>query len=260
MDRISIITICFNNPEELVSTCKSVDEQVVKPFEHLIIDGSSKPGIRQYLENNPQPPYRRWISERDNGIADAFNKGVRNSKGDVLAMLNSGDYFFDRHSLEKVVNVYRSHPEIKWMHASYRLQRGGKWVIIGKPFSAAKVYRGMRSICHQTMYVRRELFDKYGLFDTDLRIAMDYDFLVRIRKEPFYFLPEPIVVFAPEGISTAQYLRSLDEGTKVYKKYFSNTMLHQLWKLRLKGLYYLLRSPVGNLLYNIKTKLKLENM
>jgi hypothetical protein len=118
----------------------------------------------------------------------------------------------------------------------------------------------MRSTCHQTMYVRRELFDKHGLFDTSLKIAMDYDFLLRIRNEPFYFLRDPIVIFAPDGISTSHYLRSLEEGTKVYKRYFSNTVLHELWKLRLKGLYYLLVSPIGNKLYGIKTRLKLENV
>ena len=81
MNRISVITICFNNLEDVISTCQSVDIQVEKPFEHLIIDGSTSPAIKNYLETNTQPAYRRWISEKDDGISDAFNKGVLNASG-----------------------------------------------------------------------------------------------------------------------------------------------------------------------------------
>jgi GT2 family glycosyltransferase len=260
MNRISIITICYNNPDELIATCRSVDAQHEQPFEHLIIDGSTKPGILQFLENEPQPPYRRWIHEPDEGIADAFNKGVANAKGDILVMLNSGDTFYDADSLGKVVQAFRDHPNIQWLHARYQLERGGQHVIIGKPYEASKLYRGMRSICHQTMYVRKEMYDKYGRFDTSLRIAMDYDFLIRMRNEPFYFLPEPVVSFAPQGISSSQYHRSLSESTRVFTKYFSNTLLHRLWQTRLKLLHYLLHSPIGKSLYRLKTRLKLENM
>jgi GT2 family glycosyltransferase len=260
VNRISIITICFNNRDELVDTCKSIDEQREKPWEHLIIDGSATPDIRRFLEDNPQPVYRKWICEPDEGIADAFNKGIRHATGDILVMLNSGDRFFNDRSLEEVSAAFRDNPGIQWLHARYKLQRSGQEVIIGKPFAASKLYRGMRSICHQTMYVRKELFDKYGAFDTNLRIAMDYDFLIRIRNEPFLFLPEPIVVFAPQGISSAQYTGSLEESSKVFRKYFSNSFLHRVWQLRLRVLHFLLQSPIGTFLYRIKTKLKLENM
>ncbi len=260
MDNISIITICFNNPDELRKTCLSIERQICKPFEHLIIDGSTDLAIKNFLEGQQKPAYRRWIHERDNGISDAFNKGVKNAKGDILVMLNSGDTFYDKLSLEKVTEAFRQHPAVNWLHAKYSLQRGGQKVIIGKPFDPSKVYRGMRSISHQTMYVRKELFAKYGLFDTNLKIPMDYDFLIRIRHEPFYFLPEPIVDFDPQGVSTINYLQSLKEGSRVYRKYFGNTLLHQLWQLRLKTLYYLLHSPVGKLLYKLKVWLKMENM
>ncbi|AXY73998.1 glycosyltransferase [Paraflavitalea soli] len=260
MDRISIITICYNNLQELTDTCLSVEQQTAQPFEHLIIDGSSESLIKDYLNQRPQPAYRRWINERDKGISDAFNKGIKQATGNILVMLNAGDTFYDEHSLQKVIDAFASNPQARWLHAKYMMKRGGQDVVLGKPFEAAKVYRGMRSISHQTMYVRKELFDQYGLFDTSLKIPMDYDFLIRIRNEPFYFLPQPIVRFAPQGISSTQYLRSLKETSQVYRKYFGNTLLHSLWQLRLKGLYYLLNSPVGKALYKLKVWLKLENM
>ena len=73
---ISIITICYNNLQELLTTLASVDRQSVTPYEHWIIDGSSDNEIKNYLQINIQPTYRKWISEKDNGIADAFNKGL----------------------------------------------------------------------------------------------------------------------------------------------------------------------------------------
>lgn len=260
MNKISIVTICFNNPEELKNTCSSVDKQTEKPFEHIIINGSTKPDIKDYLEQHAQPAYRRWLNERDNGIADAFNKGISLATGDMIVMLNSGDTLYDEHALQKVSAVFNEHSGIQWLHGKYKLQRGEQEVIIGKPFSAAKVYRGMRSISHQTMYVRKELYNKYGLYDTSLPIAMDYDFLLRIKDEPFYFLPEPIATFAPGGISSVQYLKSVNELSKVYRRYSPNSFLHTVWQWRLKFLHYLLQSPVGKSLYKMKVWLKLENL
>ncbi len=260
MDRISIITICFNNLQELTDTCLSIEQQTAPPFEHLIIDGSTESHIKDYLNQRLQPEYRHWINERDNGISDAFNKGIKHSKGNILVMLNAGDTFYDVHSLQKVIDAFAQNPQAQWLHAKYMVQRAGQDVIIGKPFEPSKVYRGMRSISHQTMYVRKQLFEKHGMFDTSLKIPMDYDFLIRIRNEPFYFLPEAIVRYDPQGISSTQYLRSLKETSQVYRKYFGHSLLHSLWQMRLKGLYHLLRSPIGKGLYKLKVWLKLENL
>lgn len=196
MIKISIITICFNNLDELKSTIESVDLQLVKPYEHLIIDGSTNKAIKEYLAQNNQPTYRRSIHEKDNGIADAFNKGINHSQGDVLVMLNSADRFFDANTLAIVSRTFKENPAITWTHSKYQLFRSNKWIIIGKPHHPKKVYRGMRSICHQTMFVKKELYQKYGGYDTSLKIGMDYDFLLRIKDEPFIFISSPLVTFS----------------------------------------------------------------
>lgn len=258
--RISIITICFNNPAELQTTLASVDKQTVLPYEHWIIDGSSNNAIKEYLESVPQPPYRKWINERDKGIADAFNKGIIRSTGDVVNMLNSGDYYIDSDTLSTVTEEFEANPDINWLHSKYQLERGGIWVTIGKPFHPGKVYRGMRSVAHQSMFVRKSLHDKHGLYDTGLTISMDYDFVCRISKEPFVFIEKPLVVFAPGGTSSKNYLAALKQARQVYEKHFGYSFKLMLWQLRLKILYYLINSPVGGLLYKIKVWLKLENM
>jgi glycosyltransferase involved in cell wall biosynthesis len=258
--KISIISICFNNLNELLATCASVDKQMLAPHEHWIIDGSSTTEIRNYLASHPQPAYRKWITEKDNGIADAFNKGVQSSSGDILNMLNSADYYIDENVLANVAAVFEKQPVLKWLHSKYQLQRGGVWVTIGKPFEKEKLYRGMRSLSHQTMFIKKELHDKYGLYDTSLCNAMDYDFVCRISNEPMLFLEKPLIVYAPGGTTDTNYLRALQEARQVYEKYFGYSIMLVIWQWRLKCLYYIINSPVGGLLYKIKVWLRLENL
>jgi glycosyltransferase involved in cell wall biosynthesis len=259
--RISIITICYNNPDELLSTIESVDGQTSGPFEHYIIDGSSNADIQQLLkEEQLQKPYRKSLHEKDNGISDAFNKGIKFSSGDWIMMLNAGDRFYDNHSLEKIHTAILNNSTILWMHGKYQLIRGGQKVIIGKPHEPSKVYRGMRSICHQTMVVHRTLYEKHGLYDIQQKFGMDYDFLLRIRNEPFYFLKEAVIDYDEKGISSSQYLASLKQTGLIYQTHLGKSFKQQLWHWRLKILYYLLHSPMGNLLYKLKTYLKLENL
>ena len=260
MISITVITICFNNLQELINSCNSVDLQSHKPFEHIVIDGSTKPEIKNYLEQNLQPSYRRWICEPDNGIADAFNKGIQDAKGNIVVMLNSGDTFFAENVIEIVTKEFVQKPALEWLHGKYIAHRGNSWVTLGKPFEKKKLYRGMRSICHQTMFVKKHLHTRYGLYDIQLKFAMDYDFLCRIAEEPFEFLPIIMVAYAPAGKSDTDYLLSLRYSRNVYLKYFPGSLKLSLWQLRLKLLYYLLQSPIGIFLYKIKRKLKLENM
>ncbi|MEP7323857.1 MAG: glycosyltransferase, partial [Saprospiraceae bacterium] len=216
MNRISIITICFNNRSELAKTIESIDSQTELPFEHWIIDGSTNSDINEYLNATPQPSYRYWLFERDQGISDAFNKGIQSSQGEIIQLLNSGDVLYDSSVLSVITQVFTTHPDITWCHGLINLFRGGHWVIIGKPFEPNKLYRGMRATFHPTMFVRKELFTSAGLFDLSLSIAMDYDLLIRIRKEPFHFVNIPIVSMDPGGISNSGYLDALKEIRKVY--------------------------------------------
>ena len=257
---ISVITICYNNLAELEHTIRSVDLQTVPPYEHIIIDGSSNTEIKDHLESSTQPNYRTWVCEKDNGIADAFNKGIKRSTGNIVVMLNSGDTFFDGSTLEHVTNAFITHPSITWLHGKYQLIRANIHVIIGKPFEQTKLYRGMRSVSHQSMFLKRELHEKYGYYDTAENIGMDYDLLCRIATEPFVFLPVPLITFAPDGASSLHYLQSLRDAKRIYNKYYGNSAMLILWQWRLEILYHVLRSPVGNVLYKLKTKLRLENM
>ena len=260
MTSISIITICYNNLAELLKTCRSVDLQLKEPCQHIIIDGSTNNEIAVEFSKIMHPPYRELLSGPDSGIADAFNKGILRANGDIVMMLNSGDEFYDETVLGNVTDMFVNQPGISWLHGKYQLTRSKRSVIIGKPFAQNKLYRGMRSVSHQSMFVKRVLHEKYGLYDTKEKIAMDYDFLCRIAGEPFAFLSKPLITFAPGGTSSIHYLQSLKDAKRIYSRYFKSSVLLPFWQFRLKVLYFLLKSPLGNLLYKIKLKLKMENM
>jgi glycosyltransferase involved in cell wall biosynthesis len=260
MYRISVITICFNNLPEVIDTSATVDMQELKPYEHIIIDGSSKPDIKNYLESTPQPYYRKWICERDKGIADAFNKGIRNATGDILYLLNSGDKIYDATVLEKVTAAFQNDPSITWCHGKLNLMRGGIWVAIGKPFEKDKLYRGMRGTLHPTMYIRRELYDKHGLYDIDVKMAMDYDFLCRIADEKFTFIDYPLATFDPTGVSSSNYVKAMKESYTQYRKYYGPSFKQTLWGWRLTIMHHLLESSFGKFLYRMKVKMGKENV
>ncbi len=259
MVRISIITISFNNLQDILCTCESVDAQQMLPYEHIIVDGSTTPDIKDHLENQPQPSYRKWICEPDKGISDAFNKGLKRAKGEITLLLNSGDKLYDASVLNHVCNAFATDTEIMWLHGKLHLLRGGIWVTVGKPFEKNKLYRGMRSTFHPTMYVKKELYNKYGYFDVKVKMAMDYDFLCRIADEKNAFIDYPLATFDPTGVSSTKYLEAMKESYAVYRKYFGKSLKQTIWKWRLTLLHFLLKSRAGKMLYKIKTGLGLEN-
>src|SRR5688572_868696 len=239
---LSVITICFNNLQEVIETCLSVDEQTVLPHEHLIIDGSTNEEIVTWLMKNPQPSYRRWIHERDKGISDAFNKGIINATGEVLHILNSGDKYLSEKSIETVMRCFADDPSLMWTHSLYIRHHGDVDVITGLPFEKNKLWRGMRTVAHPTMFIIKEVYYRHGLFNTDYKVAMDYDLLVRIRNEKFKFISEPLVYFAPGGASSTQANKGMQEVKASYYRHIGKSILPSLWQFRLKILLAMLQT------------------
>ena len=253
---LSVITICFNNLPELIETCNSINEQTVLPDEHLIIDGSSDEGILNWLLQNPQPLYRRWIHERDKGISDAFNKGIRHAKGDALHLLNSGDRYADRKAIETVLHYFTEDPSLMWVHGQYIQHRGDMDVISGLPFEKNKLWKGMRMVAHPSMFIKKEVYDKIGLYNTDLKIAMDYDMLVRIRDEKFSFIPVPLAYFSPGGTSHQQFGKGLKDVKWSYQTHIGYSFKQTLWQWRQRLLHVFMRTSLGKKWFQQKNKKK----
>jgi glycosyltransferase involved in cell wall biosynthesis len=253
---LSVVTICFNNLADLVSTCASVDSQTVLPDEHLIIDGSTSEEILRWLQTEKQPPYRRWIHERDKGIADAFNKGVLNAKGTIIHLLNSGDRYFINEAIGETMKHFDSDLSLMWTHGLYVQNRGGIDVISGLPFDKAKLWKGMRTVAHPTMFIKKEVYDRHGLYNQEFKIAMDYDMLARMRDEKFRFIEKPLVYFAPGGASNTQFQKGLAEVKRSYETHVGRNSKLDLWQLRQKLLNSFMQTSLGRQWFKLKNRKK----
>lgn len=253
---ISVITICFNNPDELISTCKSVDEQIHAPDEHLIIDGSTNKRIINWLSKLPQPPYRKWIHEEDSGIADAFNKGIKNATGSLTHLLNSGDIYSETSALKTVSNSFEEDPALMWLHSKYIQHRGNINVISGLPFDKNQLWKGMRQVAHPSMFIKKEVYYRHGLYDIELEIAMDYDLLIRIRNEKNIFLETPLIYFAPGGASDKHFKQGLLEVKKSYQKHIGSNPKQSIWQFRQKLLHFFMQTGLGKILFGLKNRKK----
>jgi glycosyltransferase involved in cell wall biosynthesis len=260
MHTIAVITICYNNLEELKLTCESVDSQILLPEAHWVIDGSTSNDIGEWLGNNAQPQYRKWMTEKDKGISDAFNKGIQKSNSTILHLLNSGDRYFRNDSISIVKSTFEKHSEIKWTHSLYVQQRGGIDVVTGAPFQKQLLWKGMRTVAHPTMFVKKELYLKYGLFNLDYKIAMDYDFLVRIRNERFIFIDQPLVYFSPGGTSNTQFHRGLAEVRRSYQTHIGKSIKLVAWQLRQEALHQFMQTRLGKTWFKLKNRKKVTGL
>jgi glycosyltransferase involved in cell wall biosynthesis len=250
---LSIITICFNNLSELIKTCDSIDCQIEKPFEHIIINGSTNEEIKEWFINQNKHAYRTIVNELDGGISDAFNKGIAKSKGDVIHLLNSGDIYFDENIIQIVSKKYTESPNAQWLSGNILLHRGGWWVSIGKPFDKNQVFKGMRSISHPTWFVKKEVYERIGLYK-NFKIAMDYDMMCRIKDEPYAYINYTIAKFDHTGVSSLNYLDSLKQNVEVYESNFGFSIKSRFWQFRLMLLHHFLQTWVGKKVLSLKMK------
>ena len=255
MHKLSIITICFNNLADLKATCASVDSQIAKPFEHIIINGSTTNEIENWLDSLPNPDYRLVFNEKDEGISDAFNKGIKKAHGDVVHILNSGDLYYNDKVVSVIMKVFDENNILSWVSGKIKIKRAGIWVLIGVPFDKKQLYKGMRAISHPTWFLKKDVYNRIGLYSKAYKIGMDYDLLCRLKNEPYTFINEPLVHFDDNGISTNDYKKSLRENILIYESNFGFSLKSRLWQFRLFLFDLILKTNFGRWLYKIKTAL-----
>jgi glycosyltransferase involved in cell wall biosynthesis len=251
--KLSIVTICFNNLQDLIKTCNSVDCQLEKPYEHIIINGSSNDDIKNWFNAQTINTYRKVINERDNGIADAFNKGIKKASGDVIHLLNSGDVYYDENTIQIVAKKFNELSNINWVSGNIILHRAGVWITIGKPFDKKQLYKGMRASSHPTWFVKKEVYERLGIYK-NYSIAMDYDMMCRIKDEPYAYINYTLIKFDNTGLSSSNYLNSLKQNIEVYESNFGYSLRSRVWQFRLKLIYYFLQTWLGKKVFSLKIK------
>ena len=185
---ISIITATFNSARTLKDTIQSVLRQTNKDFEYLIIDGGSTDETIDIVKSYESEFSGRlkWVSEKDQGIYDAMNKGIKMASGDVVGILNSDDYFTSDDILQTVADAFKCQ-EIDAIYGDIHFIRDGN------PQKCIRYYssRMFRPFwlrfgfmpAHPSFYCKREIFDKAGLYSLDYKIGADYEMMVRLFKK-----------------------------------------------------------------------------
>ena len=225
--KISIITVCYNSERYIEEAIKSVLMQTYNNIEYIVIDGKSDDGtlgiIKKYHDKIDY-----MISEPDSGIYEAFNKGVRASTGDIIYFLNSDDYLIYEDSIAKAAKVFMDNRELKIVYGNVLIvnDKFKSSYIFGREMGLEDFRKGYMPP-HQGTFVKRELFDTYGLFVEAYKIRGDFEFMLRCfltGTEGIQYINETIAVFREGGKSTDYgYGKIRDKETEqIIKKYLGD--------------------------------------
>lgn len=235
--KLSIITINLNNSAGLEKTIRSILLQTYTDFEYLIIDGCSHDNSVEIITKYSDK-VNYWISEPDNGIYQAMNKGIKKSGGEYCFFLNSGDYFVNESVLE---NVFEKEFKEDVVFGNLLVLLNNK--IVGKSkgkeeISFIDIYSSL--IKHQATFIRRRLFDKFGLFNEELKIIADWEFFLKTMGSggaSYKYLDIDISCFDNDGLSNHNGPLILEERKKVISKYIPSLMQHDYELLLKLGTY-----------------------
>ena len=219
--KVSVITINFNNLIGLKTTFESVINQDFTEFEYLLIDGDSTDGSKEFLKKNSEK-IDFWLSEKDQGVYDAMNKGIKNSNGDYLIFLNSGDFFSGTDSISKMITISNGEDLV---YGNLLIQEFEKSWIKKYPNRLNFRYFYFESLPHPACLISKRLFKQHGLYDTTLKIASDWKFfLLAVAKHncTYKYVDEEISTFSLDGLSSNKDNKFLlaNERKSVMKKYF----------------------------------------
>lgn len=184
--KISIITACRNSAATLQDTIDSVLRQTHTDVEHVIKDGGSTDGTVELIRAN-EARYEgrlKWKSEQDGGIYEAMNEGIRMAAGDVIGILNSDDFFTSDDVLERVAREFAEDPELEAVYGDIHFVKEPDMKRCTRYFSG-RLFRPwlMRfgfMPPHPSLYCRREVYERYGLYDLDMRTSSDFEMVVRL--------------------------------------------------------------------------------
>lgn len=230
--RLSIITINRNNAAGLEKTMISVASQCFKEFEYIIIDGASTDGSVEVVKKMaPEFTHLNWVSEPDSGIYNAMNKGIRMASGDYIQILNSGDCLAGIDVTERMLIELEKagNPSIFYGNMIKCFPDGRKLVdkcFAGQEITMLGMFTG--TLNHNPAYIRRDLFDKYGYYDEDLKIVSDwkwYQQTIILGGEKPQYVDMDMTLFDMTGISETHKELDKEERKKVLEQLFPKTIL-----------------------------------
>lgn len=217
--KLSIITVSFNSEKTIEDTIKSVINQDGCEIEYIIVDGGSTDGTKEII-NKYIDRISVFISEKDEGIYDAMNKGIKLASGDVVGIINSDDWY-NEHTFEKVVECFNNN-DVDLVYGDLLVvEENGKVRDYG--YLPLELMPVRMAVPHPTVFVRREIYDRFGCFNLDFKIAGDYELMLRFYSEGVRFkhLDYNMALFRLGGLSSASSVDCLEETKKISYKYCS---------------------------------------
>lgn len=227
--KVSIVTISFNSELTINKTIESVAMQDYKDIEYIIVDGNSTDNTDMIVKSYGSK-IQKYIRENDNGLYDAMNKGIKNSSGEVIGFINSDDFLESKTIISEVVETFKkTKTDIVFGDKKYvdrfDISKTNRYWAAGE-FSIAKFKHGWMPP-HLSTYIKKEIYTKFGLFRSDLKIAADYElllrFIVKNKIKPIY-LPKVIAVMRSGGVSNSSIKNRLISLYEVYKSWRINKM------------------------------------
>lgn len=216
--KVSIITVSFNSVHTIEQTILSVLNQSYQNIEYIIIDGKSTDGtcniIKKYAD-----AISYYVSEPDKSIYDAMNKGLRRATGDIIGIINSNDWY-ESDAVYKVVKHFTS-GKAELIHGKMCFVDEKGNCAYSKVKTLSHLWYMTGIVLHPTVFVKREIYEKYGVFNTDYRIAADYDLLLRFYANGvrFKYIDELISNFRTGGTSSDNYLEGNEEARRISLSY-----------------------------------------
>lgn len=220
--KISVITINYNNETGLRKTIDSIVAQRFQDFEYLVIDGGSTAGDVLLIEQTSRINY--WVSEKDNGVYHAMNKGIRAAKGDYIIFMNSGDFFFDDQVLENAARYLDNEHQIVFGNTVYFNDKGYRREEI-PPDELSFSYFLNFGINHQSAFIKRSLFFEHFLYNETYKISSDWEFflyVICLKNAAYKHIDLFICYYDFSGISAdpKNNQRYFKEREATVKKYF----------------------------------------
>lgn len=238
--RFSLITPAFNSALTIRDTLESIRNQDYPGIEHIVIDGGSSDRTLEIVGEYPH--VSKVVSEPDNGLYDAMNKGIRLAGGDIIGIINSDDFYTNPQIISKVADVMNK-TGADTLYADMEYVRADNINRVVRTWKAGVItpgcfYRGWMPP-HPTFFVRRELYAQYGLFNPGLRFSADYElmlrFLLRHRRSVCY-LPETIVRMRTGGASNASLRNRLRANREDRLAWKMNELQPRFYTLYMKPL------------------------
>lgn len=209
--KISVITVTFNSENTVKDTIESVLKQQYPDYEYLVIDGGSKDNTVDVIKEY-EPKFEgkmRWMSEKDKGMYDGINKGIRMATGDVVGIINSDDFYHRDDVFDLIVRAFEGNKGVQAIYGDVRFVHPDNLEKTVRYYSSKnwKPWRFRFGFmpAHPTFFTFRENFEKYGYYQYDYHIAADYELLIRhlyTNKVPAKYIPLDFMKMRTGGRST----------------------------------------------------------